>query len=153
MPPGIPNTPTLNDSDMQQAEMISMIYKDNLWAAIGLRKKKVKHLPRYARVWLYTKKHPDANSGTRNEEPVGVISTTDLIPEVNPNLGIWVKVGWKWLSSDSNDKLYVKVTPLTRCEYETDLAFGLYKKLRVSRCRIRELIREWRGDAIDWYDG
>ena len=111
------------------------------------------HLPRYARVWVYTKEYPDASCGIRGIEPVGVISTTDLIPEVNPNLGIWVKVGWKWLSSDSADKSYIKVTPLTRCEYETDLAFKLYKKLRVSRCRIRSLIKKWRGDEVEWYDG
>jgi hypothetical protein len=81
-----------------------------------------------------------------DDDPVGIIATNHLNPD-----GIWVKVGWKWISSNSEDDIFVRVHVITKPEYETDLAFGLFKKLLVTDRPIRTWIKSHRKKIRGWH--
>jgi hypothetical protein len=116
------------------ASMQHPVTKLNWWTPAGFFRKK--DLPvKYARVWQHTW-NDDGTTRKVHDEPVGII----IIPSVPP---MWVKVGWKWLAwGESHAKKdFIILDFITKAEYETDLAFGLFKKLRVTNRPVRSFIK------------
>lgn len=117
----------------------------NWWTPAGffrqIRESKDKH---YARVWKY---HWITEGLIKvSDEPVGVVILNDLTLETV------VKVGWKWLGYESGKSVTdtIQFEFISKAEYETDLAFGLFKKLRVKHRPIlswykrhKKRIRKW----------
>jgi hypothetical protein len=113
------------------------------WSPAGFFRKKAGVL-KYARVWRC-----DGNAckiRKIDDAPVGIIATKHLDPD-----GIWIKVGWKWISSNSEADIFVRVDVITKPEYETDLAFGLFKKLLVTNRPIRSWFKNNRRRVRGWH--
>ena len=125
----------------------------NWWIPAGFFRKprgsKVKRLPdEYARVWHYRWVGEETEKVL--DEPVGIIIRR-RIPE------LWVKVSGKWLTWGTTKKTlkhprreFVMVDGITKAEYETDLAFGLFKKLRVTYRPVRSFIKRHRTRLRGW---
>ncbi len=78
-----------------------------------------------------------AGHRTKNEEPIGVATVRFR------NLNIWAAVGkWKFIHA----KKFVLV-PISRAEYETDIAFELWPELTL----IRYPNWVWRLKELDWF--
>jgi hypothetical protein len=104
----------------------------------------------YARVWKCTGTVSDFRRAT--EEPEGIISHEHPIGKskwTRDDL-YWVKVDSEWLSTNSDDLVFARGDQITEAEFGTDIAFGLFKRLKVTRRplrtwykRNRPLIRKW----------
>ena len=73
-----------------------------------------------------------------DEEPIGITIVRNPAlspPNVNPSMpqvdGVyWTKVGSEWMSTNAREKIFLKSYPITKAEYGTDLAFGLWPELK-----------------------
>lgn len=129
MPPGVINSFVPGGASLKHPVMGL-----NWWAPVGFLRNKTAKL-QYARIWRCK---GDAKEMRKiDDEPVGIIATRHLTPD-----GIWVKVGWKWISSNSEDDIFVRGDVIDKSEYETDLAFELFKKLRVTNRPIRRWLKQ-----------
>ncbi len=152
MPPG-----TISSSILGGAGLKHPIMNIHWWTPAGFTRKKggsrVKHLPlRYARVWLYTW-NEDGVFVPVNDEPTGIVLIRDM-----PQNSSWIKVGRKWFQTVSGlpsklpaflpdtgtGKRVAYLSFISQPEYETDLAFGLFKKLRVTYRPVRTFINRHR---------
>ena len=100
----------------------------------------------YARVWL-TAKMGESFVKLR-EEPSGVVEfftkDTDSTDEV------WVKINGEWVSSHQDHGTFVRAYTITKVEYETDLAFELWPKLKYTSRPIRSWFKKHRKKLITW---
>ena len=144
MPPGVINSSVPGGASLK--------YPVNMhwWTPAGFFRKprgsKVKRLPvEYARVWHYRWVGEETEKVL--DEPVGIIIRR-RIPE------LWIKVSGKWLTWGSVSrhprKDFIMVDGITKPEYETDLAFGLFKKLRVTHRPVRSFIKRHRTRLRGW---
>ncbi len=104
----------------------------------------------YARVWECVGTTNDFRR--TNEEPAGIVKWKKPIgkPKWNSDDIFWIKIGSKWISSNSDDMIFARAYPITEAEYGTDIAFRLFKKLKITRRPIRTwykinrtLVRKW----------
>lgn len=91
-----------------------------------------------------------------DEEPIGVtiarnpaVPTTDISGKVTNDV-YWTKVGSQWISSDQREDIFLRAEPITKTEFETDLAFGLWPKLKTTNRPFRAwsrlnryLLKKW----------
>jgi len=137
MPPGVINSSVPGGASLQHPVMGL-----HWWTSAGFFRKKAGVL-KYARVWRCK---GDAERMRKiDDAPIGIVATKYFDPE-----GMWVKTGWRWISSNSEEDLFVRVDVITKPEYETDLAFGLFKKLRVTNRPIRKWIKSHRTRIRKW---
>jgi len=105
-----------------------------------------KPLEEYARVWLCAWKPEgalEARDGSLigsfriEEEPSGIIGFKNL--QLNP---MWIKIDKKWIPLFHHCKgnPFAELHIINKVEYETDIAFGLFKKLRITHRPIRTWI-------------
>lgn len=126
----------------------------SMFAFKSVRRHKSTH---YTRVFRCVRDNMEGDFHHLDEEPVGVtIVRNPAIPipvGMNGKMrdGIyWTKVGNEWMSSDSNDDIFLRAYAITKTEYETDLAFSLWPELRTTNRPVRAwtnlnryLLKKW----------
>ena len=97
--------------------------------------------PLYARVQLCQLVNGEVRYG---EEPIGIIqvSSKDVAYMKKKNTTTWVKYEGNWISSDQREAWFVRAVPITKIEYETDIAFELFPKLPVTRRPVRSWVKD-----------
>ena len=78
-----------------------------------------------------------------DEAPIGLVCVSEKEKKFmqDRNTVVWVKYNGDWISSDVSNDIFVRAYPITKEEYETDLEFDLYDKLRITRRPIRSWFR------------
>ncbi len=105
---------------------------------------------RYARVWKC--KGTSSDYKKINEEPDGIIIWEDLDgrPKWSTDDIWWMKIDGEWLSSHSDDDMFARAYPITESEYGTDIAFGLFERLKVTRRPFRTWYNNNRPLILKW---
>ena len=146
MPPGVINSSVSGGASLNHSTVVSAMNEMRGCVPLGFFRKprgsRVKRLPlRYARVW-HRRWNTESVLENVCDEPVGIVHIRDM-----PQNSSWIKIGWKWIPHASGelgkDTAYLEF--ISKPEYETDLAFGLFKKLRVTYRPVRTFINRHRG--------
>lgn len=88
----------------------------------------------HARVWL-CKVEPGEGIKKLGEEPIGIVKIPKSMNSIKNE--VWVKHDNEWISSHQENEFFVRAYPITEVEYESDIAFGLFPILPITRRPIR----------------
>ena len=98
----------------------------------------------YGRVWECYNCPSTGSLKKISEEPIGVI-TTNIPKQTLTENELWVKHDGEWKSSHQKNDVFVRAYPITKEEYETDLAFDLFPKLKITSRPVRTYIEKRKG--------